>query len=257
MASIFQREQGVYGETRFFHIMAWLMCLTIVAGFVAFLAMGMSTFAVPLPYHVHAVVFMGWLGFYLAQNFTIDTGRVALHRKLGKLAYLWVPLMVLLGFVIMFVSMRRSGGPFIFDQNQFLFSNLIMLLIFGGLAYWGLMKRRYQGWHRRLIYCAMGVLTGPGFGRFLPMPLFIPNAWHVTVALTLIWPVIGIIADLLRNRKVHPAYFWAIGLIVGGQIVADLLAYSDFGVSFTQYVLSGTPGAERPMEAFLPPGFSM
>jgi hypothetical protein len=62
------------------------------------------------------------------------------------------------------------------------------------------------------------------------------------------------IADKRRHGRVHPAWWWGVGSVILVQIVADLIAYSAWGVSITQAVIAGTPGAERPMEAFLPAG---
>lgn len=257
MASTASAAPRVAGETRFFVIMAWVMALVIVAGFTLNLAMGRSTFAVPAAYHVHGLIFMGWVGLYLAQHMTIWVGAIDLHRKLGKLAYVWVPAMVLAGSVIMVVVARRTGGPFFFDVNEFLISNLALLWAFGGLAIWALRRQRYTGWHRRLMLCSMAILTGPGVGRLLPMPLLIPNAWLVTTFVTWLFPVIGMIADKRREGRVHPAYWWGLGIYVAAFAFSMLLAYSPPGYAFTEWLIAGTPGAERPMEAFLPPGFTM
>lgn len=244
-------------ERRFFLIMALAMALTIVAGFAFNLAMGRSTFAVPAAYHAHAVVFMGWVALYMTQAFTIATGRRALHIRLGKVAYLWIPLMVAMGIVIMVTVARRTGGPFFFAVNEFLVSNVALLLCFGGLALWALRRQRHNGWHRRLMFCAMAMLTGPGLGRLLPMPLFMEWAWTVSFLATLIFPAIGIAADMRRRGHVHPAYWWGIGLYAGTFVVSMLVAFSPIGYAVTEAVIAGTPGAERPMAAFLPPGFTM
>lgn len=103
----------------------------------------------------------------------------------------------------------------------------------------------------------MTILTGPGIGRLLPMPFLTPHAWHAAVAVPLIWPVIGMIADRRRTGSIHPAWFWIVGGIVGVQIVADLIAYSSLGVALTEAVVHGTAGADRPMTAFVPPGFAL
>ena len=245
------------GNTRFFTIMAIIMSLVIVAGFSMQLAMGRSSFAVPWPYHVHGIIFMSWIGLYLAQHVTASAGNFRLHRKLGKLAYLWVPAMAVFGSVIMIVVARRTGGPFFFHVSEFLWSNMMLLWTFAGLALWALRRQRYTGWHRRLMLCAMAILTGPGLGRLLPLPLMIPNAWNITVAATMIWPVIGMIADWRRDGRVHPAYFWGLGIYIAVFLVSLALAHTAFGLSVTENLIAGTPGAERPMEAFLPPGFSM
>ena len=245
------------GNIRFFTIMAFVMSAIIVAGFSLNLAMGRSSFDAPLTYHLHGIVFMAWLGIYCGQHLTASSGNWALHAKLGKIAYLWVPLLVIMGTVIMIVVARRTGGPFFFHVSEFLWSNLALMWLFGGLTFWALQRRRYTGWHRRLMLCGMAILTGPGLGRLLPLPLMIPNAWLITTLCTMIFPVIGMIADKRSQGRVHPAYWWGLGLYVGVFAVSMLIAFSPFGIAVTEQVIAGTPGAERPMEAYLPPGFSM
>lgn len=243
--------------TRFFTIMAFVMSWIIIAGFSLNLAMGRSSFDVPLPYHIHGLIFMGWIGLYLAQHVTVSSGNRALHIRLGKLAYVWIPAMVVAGCTIIVVSAQRNGGPFFFAQNEFFVSNTAALLTFGGLGLWALRQRRYTGWHRRLMLVAMSILTGPGFGRLLPMPLLIPNAWTIAFLATLVFPVIAMIVDKRQNGRVHPAYWWGMGIAVVSFVASMLLAYSPAGYALTEWVITGTPGAERPMEAFLPPGFTM
>ncbi|MEZ5736861.1 MAG: hypothetical protein R3E09_13900 [Novosphingobium sp.] len=244
---------GEQAERNFFRIMATVISAIIVAGFATNLAMGRSTFAVPAVYHVHAFVFFGWVALYLAQNWLIAANNIRLHRTLGLLAYGWAPVMVVMGFVIMVTALRRNGGPFFFDQNEFLFSNTLLLVLFGAVVFIALRRRRYSGWHRRLMLVAMAILSGPGLGRLLPMPLLIPNAWRIMMVVTLIFPVIGMIVDKRRLGHVHPAYVWGVGAIIVVQVIADLIAYSAWGVGMTQALVGGTPGAERPMAAFLPP----
>lgn len=242
-------------ERQFFRVMALVMAAVVVAGFTLNLAMGRSTFAVPAVYHIHAFVFFGWVALYVTQNWLIAGNHVQLHRRLGLLAYGWVPVMVAMGFVIMITSLRRNGGPFFFDQNEFLFSNSLMLVLFGGMAMTALRRRRHTGWHRRLMFTAMAILTGPGLGRLLPMPLLIPHAWRAVMVSVLVFPVIGMIADKRRHGQVHPAWWWGVGAIVLTQVAADIIAYSSWGVGVTQAVLDGSAGSARPMAAFLPEGF--
>lgn len=244
-------------ERRFFLIMAVVMAAVTVAGFGLNLAMGRSTFAVPAMYHVHAVIFMGWLALYVAQAATIATGRRALHIRLGKVGYIYIPLMVAAGIAIMVTVARRTGGPFFFAVNEFLVSNIALLLAFGFVAIHALRRQRHTGWHRRLLLCSMSVLTGPGLGRLLPMPLMIPYAWTISFAASLIFIVIGMIADKRHHGRVHPAYWWGAGVYIGVFVLSMLLAFSPIGYAIADAVVAGTPGAERPMGAFLPPGFAM
>ncbi len=248
---------GEAAERRFYLYLAMAMALSIVAGFSVQLAMGRSTFAVPPVFHLHALVFFGWVALYLAQNMLIAGNNVRLHRTLGMLAYAWIPLMVVVGIALSLTVARRTGGPFFFDTNQFLFSNPAHLLAFAGLAFASLRVRRHSGWHRRLMLVAFAILTGPGLGRLIPLPLLIPHAWHVMLAVLLIWPAIGMIRDRIVTGRVHPAWLWGIGALLAVQLVADLAAYSPWGIAATKAFTAGTPGGERPMEAFIPPGFTL
>jgi hypothetical protein len=255
MATIPYSAEADRGEAKFFFTMACVMAATIVAGFLFNLAMGRSSFALPWLVHFHAWVMMGWLALYVAQNSLIFAGNIALHRRLGWLSVVWLPAILVMGTLITRYSLQQTGGPFFFDQNEFLFSNPLMLLLSVGLAATAVTVRRNTGWHRRLMYCSFAILTGPGIGRLSPNPLLEPYAWWIGgIGLPLIFPVIGMLADKRRYDTIHPAWFVGIGSVIGLQIVADLLAYSAWGIEFTKWFLEGTPGAMRSMQAFLPPG---
>jgi hypothetical protein len=241
------------GEARFFFIMAVAMAATIVGGFSLNIAMGRSSFAAPALVHVHAFVMMGWVTLYVLQNGLIAGGNHRLHRRFGWLAVAWIPATVVMGLLITRWSLQAVGGPPFFDQNAFLVGNPLGLMSFAGLAAWAIVVRTNTGWHRRLMFCSMAILTGPGLGRLLPMPLFIPWAWWISNVVPLAFPLIGMLADRRRYGRVHPAWFWGVGTIVMMFLVGELLAYSQIGYGFTEWFLEGTPGAERQMGAFVPP----
>ena len=244
-------------NTGFFVKMATIMTAVIVLGFVFHLAMGRSSFSAPWQYHLHGVLFMSWLGYYLLQHITASRGNFALHAQLGKAAYVFIPAMVGAGLLIMVTVARRNGGPFFFNVSEFLISNSALLLCFGILAIWALRVQRHIGWHRRLMLCAMAILTGPGLGRLIPAPLLIPYAWFIITAVTWVFPFVGMVVDKRVRGQIHPAYFWGLGLYVGTFVVSMAIAYSPVGLAITEWVIEGSNGANRPIEAFLPPDFSM
>jgi uncharacterized membrane protein YozB (DUF420 family) len=254
MATIPYSTDADRGEARFFFTMACLTTAIIVSGFSFNIVMGRSSFALPWVYHFHGIVMMGGLALYVAQSSLILAGNVALHRRLGWVAVVWVPLMVFTGLLLTRISLQERGGPPFFDKNQFLISNPLHLLGFGFMVAWAITVRRNTGWHRRLMLCGFAMLLGPGIGRILPNPLLIPYAWYAdAVVPPLLFALIGILADRRRYGRAHPAWFWGIGVLVGIQLIADLVAYSPLGYQFTEWFLAGTPGAERQMEAFVPP----
>jgi len=250
-------EQSPTEDVRFFKTMAAIMCSVTAAGFVFQLAMGRSSFDAPWQYHVHGVIFMSWLGLYLVQHWTASRGKFALHAQTGKAAYFLIPTMVVAGLLIMVTVARRNGGPFFFNVSEFLISNSALLLCFGALAWWALRVQRHIGWHRRLMLCAMAILTGPGIGRLVPAPLLIPYAWFIITAATWVFPIIGIIADKRNLGRIHPAYLWGLGLYVGAFALSTAFAYSQAGIALTEWIIAGSEGANRPIEPFFPPGLSM
>lgn len=230
-------------DDRFFLISSFLMALTVISGFSLQFAMGRSTLAAPLLVHAHGLVFMGWVGIYVAQNWFAATGSMALHRRLGWFATGWIALMVVLGISITVVMVRGGRAPFFFTPGYFLVMNPMAVLVFAGLTAAAIVNRRRTAWHRRLHFCGMAVLLGPAFGRLLPMPFLPPYAGLAVFAALMLFPLTGVIADLRRSGRVHPAWAWGIGTLVAMQIVIETVPHTALGQAYYDVVVAGSPGA--------------
>lgn len=239
----------------FFLWSAVVMTVCIIAGFSMQFAMGRSSFGAPPVVHAHAAVFMGWVGIYLAQNVLVATGNTAMHRRLGWVAAGWTVLMVILGCAVTLAMVRGARTPFFFRPQQFLVFDPLSLFAFVGLTVAAIHLRRQTDWHRRLHFCAMVLLLGPAFGRLLPMPLLMPFAFETDFAVTMLFPVAGVLADLRRDGRVHPAWGWGIGTLVLTMILVETITYSPVGDAIYAAVTADTPGAARPGRAFPPPPF--
>lgn len=254
MTTIAQRLPASSGrDGGFFLGGAIAMTVVIVAGFSLQLALGRSSFQAPWYVHAHAVAFMGWVGIFLLQNVLVATDRIALHRRLGWIATGWVVLMIVLGCVVTLAMVRRGGTPFFFRPLQFLVFDPVSLFTFAGLTWAAVALRRQTDWHRRLHFCGMALLLGPGFGRLLPMPLLAPWAWEATVAACLVFPAAGMLADLRRDGRIHPAWIWGVGALIGSTLLIEGITYSPIGEGLYSAVTAGTPGAALPPLAFPPP----
>ncbi|WP_296600151.1 hypothetical protein [Phenylobacterium sp.] len=234
---------------------AIVMTLVIVAGFSVQLAAGRSSFSAPLLVHAHAIVFMGWVTIYLLQNAFAATDRLALHRRLGWLAAAWMVPMLVLGCAVTVAMIRRGGVPFFFKPLQFLVFDPVSLFAFMGLTTAAIALRRQTDWHRRLHFCAMAMLLGPGFGRLLPMPLIAPWAWEATMAAGLLFPLAGMAMDLRRSGRVHPAWGWGVAAMLVSVVVVEGVTYSPVGEALYRAVAAGSPGAAvAPLDFPPPPG---
>jgi hypothetical protein len=241
------------GDDRFFVRGAIVIALTIVLAFWFNHAMGRSTFAAPPLVHAHAIVFMGWVAIYLTQNLLIGSGRVDIHRKLGWIAVGWIFPMVLLGCLVTLAVLRRGDVIFIFRPLQFLVFDPMTLFFFAGLTLSAVAMRRKTDWHRRLHFCGMSLLTMPAFGRLLPGPLLVPWAWEAAFAASLLFPIAGIVADLRRNGRVHPAWRVGIGAMLGCLVLTEAITYSPVGTALYRVVTAGSPGGAVPPLSFAPP----
>ena len=241
------------GDERFFLRSAIVMALVIAAGFSFQLAMGRSTFASPVRVHVHAVLFMGWVAIYLTQNLLVGAGRVDLHRKLGWLAAAWMVAMVVSGIVVTLAMVRAGTVPFFFQPLHFLVFDPVAVLAFAGLTGAAIALRRRTEWHRRLHFCGMTILLAPAFGRLLPLPLLQPWSWEATVAVTLLFPLAGIWADIRRGGRIHPAWGWGVGAILASVALTQAVTYSPLGLAIYDKVTRGHPGAAVAPLEFPPP----
>ena len=239
----------------FFLWSAVVMTGFIIVGFSLQLAMGRSNFGAPLLVHAHAIVFMGWVAIYLAQNVFVATGNAAMHRRLGWIGAGWIGLMLIMGCAVTLAMVRGGRVPFFFQPQQFLVFDPMSLFGFALLTIAAIRLRRQTDWHRRLHFCAMVLLLAPAFGRLLPMPLLMPWAFETDFAVTMLFPAAGVIADLRRDGRVHPAWGWGIGVLALNLVLVEAIAYSPVGDALYAAVTADTPAAAVPGRAFPPPPF--
>lgn len=240
------------GDERFFLRGAIVITITIICGFSFQYLMGRSTFASPIRVHLHAFFFMGWVAIYLLQNIFVATERTHLHRRLGWIAAAWVVPMVFMGCFVTAVMVRNGNVPFFFRPLHFLVFDPVTIFTFAGLTAAAVAMRRRTEWHRRLHFCAMSLLLAPAFGRLLPMPFIQPWAWELSFASALMFPIVGVVSDVRRNGRVHPAWMWGIATSLAAFVVIEAVTYSPLGTSIYEAVTAGSRGASVPPLDFAP-----
>ena len=253
MTTLAPAHQQTATADRFFRTLAIAMALTIVAGFSIHYLMGRSTFAARPLVHLHALAFMGWVALFVTQSWLATRGPIALHRKLGWIGAGWIILLIVMGVWITADRVMLGTTPFFFRPQYFLIANPLGVLCFALLAYSAIRLRKQTDWHMRLHICAMAAITGPAFGRLLPMPLLIPHAYDIAVLAGLVFPLVGMIRDWRRDGRVHPAWWAGILAILATLPVAHLIVYSPVGNAMYAAVTAGHPGADVSGLEFAPP----
>lgn len=163
---------------------------------------------------VHGLVFTVWLGLFLAQTSLVSAGRADLHRRLGWASAAWAALMVVMGVLAGFDSLRSGVAPAGLDPRMFAMLPFGDIAIFAGLAGWAVARRRRSDWHKRLMVMAtVSLLTAPIARLVIPLGGGPPAFFALTAVV-----VLAIVAfDWIDRRRLHPAYAWSGALLVLGK----------------------------------------
>ena len=170
----------------------------------------------PMVLYFHAIVFTGWVVFFIVQSALIKTRNVKLQRQLGWFGLamgIAIPVVGIATSIAMGRLRMREGRS---DVAQFLiipfFDMLAFTVAFGLAFYW----RKKPEFHRRLILIATCSLTAAAFGRF---PSFlVPHNWFYAGVDVLI--LLGVVRDLVVSKRIHPVYLYGLPLLIFGQTTA-------------------------------------
>jgi hypothetical protein len=201
----------------FYLCMALLIAVVVVYGFSHTIGKNLLH-ASPIPPAIltlHAIVFPGWVLFFILQSALVRTRNVPLHRTLGWFGLAFGCGILVLGYLTaigmdrFFLKRDPSDAT---DTTAFLIIQLMDLTSFAipfALAiYW----RRRPEYHRRLMLIASCGLTDAAFGRFPALPLaFSPAGVDALILL-------GILRDLIVDRRIHKVYLYAFPLLILFQI---------------------------------------
>jgi hypothetical protein len=196
----------------FYFFMSLLVAMVVVYGFSR--TVGPRLIHPPSPppvvLYFHAVLFTGWLAFFIVQSALIRTRNVKVHRQLGWFGLalgIAIPIMGITTAIVMTRWRVREGQT---DFASFLivplFDMLAFTVAFGLAFYW----RKKPEFHRRLILIASCALTAAGFGRF-PASLVPENWFYVGVDVLIL---LGVVRDLIVTKRVHPVYLYGLPLLM-------------------------------------------
>jgi uncharacterized membrane protein YozB (DUF420 family) len=205
----------------FFVVVASTIILIVFAGFAPSFYLR-STFQpdskLSILLHVHGVVFSTWIILFLVQATLIVRGSRTLHRRLGWAAAAIAAAMVGLVAAATVEEMRRvpptPPAPIALALNTF---DTVVFAILVGSA---ICLRKRPEWHGRFLLSATVVLLGAPILRLLI--LLAGGINHglliIDVVLVDLFFLSCFAFDLRTRRRIHPAYFWALALLLADQV---------------------------------------
>lgn len=187
---------------------------------------------------VHGVVMTSWFVVFIAQVGLVGAGWVRAHRRLGTIGLAVAILVVIMGTATAIDAGRRGSSPAEgIGPLMFMAIPLFDMPMFAILAGSGLWMRNRPDFHKRLMLLATLSLLTPGIGR-IPLDLIQQGGPPVFFALALLIVAMAVGIDTLKNRRLHPAFFWGGALIFFMLPLRLLVATSDAWHEFAGWLVS-------------------
>lgn len=189
--------------------------------------------------HLHAAVFVGWVGLLVAQAVLAARGRLDLHRRLGRIGIGWGLLLIVVGLWTTGVRVALQAREVSIDAAvAFLVWPLLDMAVFALLFGTAVALRHRPPWHKRLMIAASVALLVAPIGRLVPAAAPSAGSWflgdsaalHIAVVVAWLAPLLVAAGhDLWRHGRVHAAYLGSIVLLVVSSFRDVLTAHPDWG----------------------------
>jgi hypothetical protein len=226
-------------RTPFYLVMAVLAAMSVVAGFFPTYFRPLATGALEIPplVHFHGMLFLAWTVLFVVQPVLVRTGHTPWHRRLGQAGGALAAAMLVTGVAVaLAVAARSVAAGDADDGRAFLLITLTDMLLFGVLVGCAIGLRRRVQAHKRLMLLATAALLPAAFGRLFWFGLGIehPAAMHIGADSFLL---AGVLFDYRLGRRIHSAYLWGGGLLVGVHVLRLLVLESRAWFAVADWIL--------------------
>lgn len=224
--------------------MAAFFIAVTLAGFIpdAIMKVGMVQAGARPPFppvlHVHAVLMGAFLLVLLAQAWLMATGRRDRHMLLGRAAFLLVPAIVVVGFILVPTIYQQvwhgaqAAPPPVREklgQTLLFLDNIALLQLSAGILFpvciWLALRARRTdpGFHKRMMFLAVAVPLSAGIDRIPWLPSTTPASPLSTELYVLLAVSPIFLWDVVRHRTVHRAGLVWLGLFLPFAIATYVL----------------------------------
>ena len=192
----------------------------------------------PLVMHIHAVLMGSFLLLLSAQTVLVATGRSDIHRRLGLVAMVLAPALVIAGFILAPTNFHavwnaaQSGSPVLREAMAARvprLENILLVQIRIGILFplflaIGLRARgRDGGFHKRMMILATAIPLPAAIDRMSWLPTTLPDS-PLSSDLYVLLAVAPMLAwDFIRNGAVHRAYWIWIPIYLAASVLVNVL----------------------------------
>lgn len=188
----------------------------------------------PIVLHMHAVLMGSFLLLLLAQAWLMATGRREYHMQLGLASFVLAPALVIAGFVLAptmyhqtFDLMQAAPpeGQEKYRQALSVSENIKLIQLYIGLLFSVFLviglraRKRDAGLHKRMMILATAIPLPAGIDRIEWIPSSLPGSPLTPILFTMVAVSPMFVWDVVRNRRVHRAYWIWLGLFLPVAVV--------------------------------------
>jgi Na+/H+-dicarboxylate symporter len=218
-------------QRAFFTGISLLMVLAVFVGFSrSYYLKGLyGTPTLPTLFHVHGLLFTGWMVFLVVQTGLVASRRTDLHRRMGVAGGVLAAAMTVAAMAMTMDMARRSATAPTDIGLAFTIVPFFTVVVFPVLVGIALLYRRQPEVHKRLMLIATlelvtaGVARIPGAGS---MPLFFVLT-DVGLAAILLY-------DLVTRRRPHSATVWGGLFLIATQVIRTTAGASAAWIAFAR-----------------------
>jgi hypothetical protein len=168
----------------------------------------------PLLLWFHGAAFSGWIAFFIFQSGLVRTHNVKWHRFFGwfgaGLGAAMIPLGITTSIIMGRFDTLVKHEP---GSDAFLIVPWYDMVAFATFFSLAVLWRKKPELHRRFIFIATCGLLSAAFGRF--QYLSAHNLFYAGVDAVIL---LGVVRDLLVNRRVHRVYLISLPVLIACQV---------------------------------------
>ncbi len=223
-----------------FSLFAVVAFAVVFGGFARtfFLRFLFASSRMPFYLYVHGLLFSSWYVLFYVQTRLIASHRVDLHRRVGILAAGLAGLAAPVALGVAIHAGKRvyetQSKPFSMEAPPLALDlgACFAFTVFVGLA---LYFRRRGDIHKRLMLLGSCSILLPAIGR-IPTLFSVRGLWGL-VAFAEVMPVVFIVYDTVRSRRLHPTFAWGgLGILLSWPAFL-LIGSSQYWLKFTEWLV--------------------
>jgi hypothetical protein len=185
--------------------------------------------------HAHGAVMTLWFTMLLVQVRLVAANRVQWHRRLGIAGAVVAALVLVVGTATAIAAAKagRTPGP---PPLVFLAIPLGDMVVFAtliGAAFW--MRKRADYHKRFMVAGSLGILTA-AIAR-IPLDAWQAGGLPLFFAATDVLLIGFIATDAIRQRRLHPAFAWGLGIVVLSQAARFAIAGTPQWAAFAGWLV--------------------